>query len=52
MLLCILFASVRILLLGLDVARYAFGQTRSMLHDTSGQSPQSLMIKEPALCES
>ena len=25
MLLCILFASVRILLLGLDVARYAFG---------------------------
>ena len=25
------------------VSRYAFGQARSMLHDTSGQSPQSLM---------
>ena len=24
-------------------SRYAFGQARSMLHDTSGQSPQSLM---------
>lgn len=36
-------ASVRILFpLRLDMACYAFGQARSILHDTSGKSTQSL----------